>query len=186
MTSQYVAARKMVPAMTQAAWKLREATPADRQGVISLIDRVYSEYQDRVNLEGAERELLSLPEAYSLQGGAFIVLVESLDGFREDERVVGCHATEPTGAEQGTFRRLYLDVSLRGSGWGDRLMQWAVDWSEAAGWNRIAFWSDTRFERAHRFFERFGFQRTGGYREMSDGIFPYAEYEFERWRPTMR
>lgn len=181
-----VAAEKMVPAMTEASWKLREARPEDRQGVISLIDRVYAEYQDRVNLEGAERELLSIPEAYSLKGGAFIVLVESRDGFREDERVVGCHATEPTGPEQGTFRRLYLDASLRGSGWGDRLMQWAVDWAEAAGWNRIAFWSDTRFERAHRFFERFGFQRTGGYREMSDGIFPYAEYEFERLRPRRR
>jgi putative acetyltransferase len=55
-------------------------------------------------------------------------------------------------------------------------MQWALDWARKQGMQRIEFWSDTRFARAHRFFARFGFQRDGRIRTVEDGWLPYQEY----------
>jgi putative acetyltransferase len=77
-----------------------------------------------------------------------------------------------------TFRRLYLDRSLRGAGTGTLLMRWAVEWALAHELTRVEFWSDSRFARAHRFFEKCGFIRTGEVRQMNDGAEPYAEYFF--------
>jgi len=55
-------------------------------------------------------------------------------------------------------------------------MQWAVDWAKSADFDRVEFWSDTRFSRAHRFFEKFGFETDGTTRDMDDGFEPYSEY----------
>ena len=57
-------------------------------------------------------------------------------------------------------------------------MDWAVGWSRDHAYSRVQFWSDTRFEQAHRFFERYGFTKTGETRNMDDGALPYSEYFF--------
>jgi putative acetyltransferase len=155
---------------------LRPVRTSDQAGVIALIDRVYGEYHDRVNLEGAEQDLTDLHSAYEAQGGAFVVLEAELP---EGLCIVGCHGVLPTAPQTGTFRRLYLDARFRGDGTGAQLMWWAIDRAQASGWKRIVFWSDSRFARAHRFFPKFGFAQTGRVREMHDGHIPYSEFEFE-------
>ena len=55
-------------------------------------------------------------------------------------------------------------------------MQIAIDWAVETGFERVEFWSDTRFQRAHRFFEKFGFQRSGEVRTMNDSHQEYQEY----------
>jgi len=164
---------------TTAGRRIRPVQAADAPAIIALIDRVYREYDDAVNLDGAEADLLDPILSYDVRGGAMVVLVQE-DRTDGSERVVGSHAILPTGSREGTFRRLYLDRSLRGTGAGDALMAWAIDAAAAKGWRRIAFWSDSRFARAHRFFGRYGFRRTGRERTMDDGLQPYAEIEFER------
>jgi putative acetyltransferase len=152
--------------------ELRPATVADQPGLIALIDSVYGEYGDRVCLEGAEADLLDVESNYRGRGGELVVLVEP-------GSVRGAHGVVPSDGRPGVchFRRLYLDATLRGQGWGARLMQWAIDWSRAHGMTRVEFWSDVRFSRAHAFFGRWGFER-GGIREMHDGYAPYKEYFF--------
>ncbi len=168
-----------VPIERSASRRIRPVRAADAASIIALIDAVYREYDDAVNLAGAEADLLDPLLSYEARGGAMVVLVED-DRTDGSERVVGSHAILPTARGEGTFRRLYLDRSLRGTGAGDALMAWAIDAATAKGWKRIAFWSDSRFARAHRFFGRYGFRRTGRERTMDDGLQPYAEIEFER------
>ncbi len=159
--------------MAEPEYGLRPASNADGESVTQLIESVYREYGDRMHLQQADRDLLDLENAYAGRGGSFVVL-EGAQG------IVGCHATLPLDSEVkcGTFRRLYLAHDLRGHGWGDVLMSWAIDWALQAGWKRIEFWSDTRFTRAHRFFGRFEFQKTGEVREMHDSYEPYSEFQF--------
>lgn len=155
--------------------RLRPYCSTDRDGVITLIDGVYREYGDVICLEDADGDLLDIEANYLARGGAFLVL-------DEEGRVRGTHAVLPLENRPGvcTFRRLYLEKSLRGGREGDLLMQWALDWAVENGMQRVEFWSDTRFIRAHRFFERLGFQRDGRVREMDDGAAPYREYFFYR------
>ena len=142
---------------------IRSVTSGDRQAVTTLIESVYGEYGEQVCLDGAEADLLTLPEPYRQQGGEFVVLDDG-------GRIRGTHAVLPLdhATRICTFRRLYLEPELRGQGWGERLMQWAVDWASERGFVRVEFWSDIRFERAHRFFRRLGFVSDGTVREMDD------------------
>ena len=154
--------------------QLRDATDADSPAVIDLISSVYDEYGEVMYTDGADSDLLTIETSYAECGGAFVVL--------EDEagRVMGSHATSPIDPDAGllTFRRLYLHRSLRGSGCGKRLMDWAVEWSRNHGYQHVEFWSDTRFTHAHAFFERYGFTKTGEIRDMDDGALPYSEFFF--------
>jgi putative acetyltransferase len=156
--------------------KLRTFQPTDRDGIIALIDGVYREYGDRIFLENADADLLDVQKNYVAAGGAFIVLVD------DDGAVRGTHAIMPLADQPGvcTLRRIYLDPALRGSGWADRLMDWALEEARQRGFRRIEFWSDTRFTRGHRFFARYGFNHDGQIRELNDGWMPYREKFFFR------
>ena len=137
-----------------------------------MIDEVYREYGDEVDVEGYDGDLLNVEGAYREVGGEFVVLEAA-------GRIIGAHATQPVDREKGivTFRRLYLPLRIRGTGAGKFLMDWAVGWSREHGYGRVEFWSDTRFERAHRFFERYGFTR-GGIRHVEEGRLSFSEYHF--------
>ncbi|MGI9515627.1 MAG: GNAT family N-acetyltransferase, partial [Pirellulaceae bacterium] len=94
--------------------------------------------------------------------------------------IKGSHAALPDPEDESVcgFRRLYLASELRGSHWGNDLMQVTIDWARDRGFREVRFWSDSRFERAHRFFEKFGFRRDGRVREMHDSHETYSEYFF--------
>ena len=152
----------------------RDATDADSAGLIELIGGVYEEYGEVMHTAGADSDLLSVEASYAGRGGAFIVLED------ESGTILGSHATSPIDPDAGllTFRRLYLHQSLRGQDVGKQLMDWAVGWSRDHGYRKVQFWSDTRFERAHAFFSKYGFTNTGETRDMDDGALPYSEYFF--------
>jgi len=156
----------------QENWILRPGLREDGPGLVRLIDDVYREYGDEADVEGYDRDLLDVEAAYRDKGGEFVVL-------EEDGEIVGAHATQPVDPEQGllTFRRLYLPARVRGRGAGKFLMDWAVRWSRDNGYRRVEFWSDTRFFRAHQFFERYGFER-GGVRHVEEGKLKFSEYFF--------
>ena len=152
---------------------LRLALPEDQAAIMALIDAVYHEYGDHLYTAGADSDLLDIATHYFNAGGAFIVL--------DDDGVVrGTHAVLPVATRPGvcSFHRLYLDAAWRGGVWGVRLMDWALDWAHTHGMQRVEFWSDVRFTRAHAFFARFGFQPDGQVRAMANGAMPYQEYFF--------
>ena len=155
--------------------QLRPAVASDQEGIIDLVNQVYGEYGDRICLERADGDLLDLQASYWEPGGEFVVL--GRDGV-----ILGTHALLPLVDQDGccTLRRLSLDESLRGQQWGETLMQWALERARERGFKRVEFWSDTRFTRGHRFFQRLGFQRDGQVREMTDGWEDYQEYFFFR------
>lgn len=154
---------------------IRPATNEDAPAIIALIDSVLGEWDDAVCLDGAEQDLLDVESAYWQQQGAFVVL-------EWRGQVIGSHAVLPldSSPDQCTFKRLYLDPRFRGGTAGRDLMQWNIDWSRAQGFRKIEFWSDTRFHRAHCFFQKFGFVRSGETREMHDSHETYWEYHFSK------
>ena len=153
---------------------IRRASNDDSNEIISLITSIYNEYGEIMYTEGADRDLLDIRGNYHAKGGDFIVMVNEVD------EIIGSHATLPINTNDGvlTFRRLYLKKNYRGEGAGKKLMDWAVKWSIENQFNRVEFWSDVRFKRAHDFFEKYGFVKSGEIREMNDGALPYSECFF--------
>lgn len=151
--------------------ELRPATGADKDGIIALIDGVFREYDDSVCLEKVDGDLLDLAAHYG--EGLFMVLDDG-------GHICGTVALVPLRERPGVchLRRLYLEAHLRGGGWGARMMDWACSTAQAMGMEHMEFWSDTRFDRAHAFYEKLGFHHDGTIRAMNDGWKPYQERFF--------
>lgn len=152
---------------------IREAHNRDCDQIIHLIDQVLREWNDRVCLEDSEKDLTDVEGHYWNAGGAFFVL-------ESDAEIIGSHGILPVNLVESicTFKRLYVDQRFRGTGVGWVLMDWNIERARQMGFQKIEFWSDTRFERAHRFFSKFGFVKSNEKREMHDSHDVYWEYHF--------
>lgn len=166
------------------SWRLRSACDFDSLEIGALIDRVFREYGDRFAPRRGDRDLATIEASYWKCDGAFVVLELGSEwpGAREivgAGEIVGTAAMRPL-AEEGKceLRRFYIDSPQRGRGAGDLLFRWALDWADLRGFRELEFWSDSRFLRGHRFFERAGLTRSGEVRAVYEGAQPYREIQF--------
>ena len=142
--------------------------------VIELIHRVFDEYEFIWDPVDEFWDLLTEQHAFPYRspiGGMWVM--------RDDAgSVVGSIAAERVDGPTVEFHRLYLDAHLRGRGLGRQLFETAVEWARNHGAWRVELWSDTRFEDAHRLYERLGYVKTDT-RELDD-INNTVEFKYER------
>ena len=142
---------------------IRPGRDADAAGFIALIRACWGEYPGIVfDLDGEVPELRALAAYYAATGGA-LWAADDADG-----RLVGMIATRPEADGVWEICRLYLDRARRGSGLAARLLATAEAHALAAGASRLLLFSDTRFERAHRFYEKHSYLRAGPIRPLHD------------------
>jgi putative acetyltransferase len=142
---------------------LRDATDADAAGLIALIGGVFDEYPGCVlDVEGEMPELLTIATTHARAGGRFWVA-------ERGGRLVGSigltPAKEPAGIE---LRKLYVHKSERQTGLGSQLLELVEREARARAARFIDLWSDTRFQTAHRFYEKRGYLRGPSTRELHD------------------
>lgn len=151
---------------------IRPATRDDAPEVIALIGRVFVEYRWIYDPAAEVPDLLAFDAHYAPPRGAFWVVTE-------DVRIVGSVGVDCKAGDLAELHRLYLDPHQRGRGLGQALVGRVVDWCRASGIGRLELWSDTRFEHAHRLYERLGFRRDGERRLVGD-VNDTREYRYER------
>jgi putative acetyltransferase len=140
-------------------------------GVLALIGGVFAEYGLTFDPAGYDADLTRISGIYCRSGGAFWVL--------EDEaHVVGTIGVVPLSPTEVEIKRVYVDPTLRGQGWGRALVEHALTWAAVRGHARARLWSDVKFTRSHVMYERLGFARTG-IRECDD-LDCSREYGFEK------
>jgi GNAT superfamily N-acetyltransferase len=157
--------------MTGNAIDLRPALDADSPGIIELIARCYAEYPGNVLDVDREEPGLRSP-------------ARSYDAFWVAERggIVGCAALVLQRADSSAFvemKKVYLEPTLRGTGLAQRLLACVEEWAIRAQVSRVELWSDTRFTRAHRFYLKQGYRRSGRVRDLHD-LSRSIEYHFVR------
>ncbi len=141
---------------------IRAGRDDDAVGFIALIGACWAEYPGCVmDVDAEVPELRALATYLRDKGGA-------LWAAEADGRVVGMVATYPEEPTIWAISRMYVDRAHRGSGLAHRLLEIAETHAMAAGATQLALWSDTRFERAHRFYERRGYVRSGPTRSLGD------------------
>ncbi len=142
-----------------SAPSIRPGRDDDADAIIALIWACWSQYPGvKLDVDGEMPELRALATYYAGQGGAFWV---TDDG-------AGMIATRPL--EDGTWEicRVYVHPSGHGSGLGHALLDTAERHAIAAGATRLVLWSDTRFARAHHFYEKRSYVRAGPIRVLDD------------------
>jgi GNAT superfamily N-acetyltransferase len=152
--------------------RIEPAAAADVADVVRLIGRVFDEYGFVFDPAAELPDLLAFERHYAAPRGAFFVA-------RRDGRVVGSAGVERVPDAAAELHRLYLDAGLRGRGLGRALVETVLDWCRDHGIRHLVLWSDTRFDRAHRLYERMRFRQTGE-RELPGDPNQTREFRYER------
>ncbi len=142
---------------------IRPGRDADAAGFIALIKACWAEYPGCVmDVDAEVPELRALASYMRAKSGA--LWTAEVGG-----RVVGMVATHPENDPgDWAISRMYVNRAHRGTGLADCLLDRAEAHAVAAGARRLELWSDTRFERAHRFYERRSYVRSGPIRSLDD------------------
>jgi GNAT superfamily N-acetyltransferase len=141
---------------------LRAGRDADAPGIITLIGACWAEYPGCVmDVDGEVPELRALATYYARQDGALWVAEAGGD-------VVGMVGTRPLADGAWEICKMYVAASQRGGGLAQALIDAAEGFARAKGAGVMKLWTDTRFERAHRFYEKHGYVRQPGLRELHD------------------
>ena len=151
---------------------LRPVRDKDADGLIALIGGIFGEYEG-VYLEpdDLDKDLRAYESYITGEGGEGFVL-EGADG-----KLLACVSYCPIEGERYQLKRIYLSADLRGSGMGVKLLHHVEDLARARGARTMELWSDTRFTRAHRFYEREGYVKQPKTRDLHDSS-NTTEYQF--------
>lgn len=96
------------------------------------------------------------------QGGEIFFLLEN-------ERAVGTCAMVPHGASSYELAKMAIAPSARGKGYGDIVMQAAIDWAKAKGATTVTLLSNTVLEPAITLYHKHGFETVH--------LGPHPDYE---------
>jgi len=88
-------------------------------------------------------------------------------------------ATAPLGEGAWEICRVYVQPRLHGAGLGRALLELAERHAIGAGATDLVLWTDTRFRRAHRFYENQSYVRAGPVRALDD-IARTIEYRYAK------
>lgn len=148
--------------------KLRPAHNEDGEGMSRLIARIFSDYENCPFLPHEFPELEAPADHYrgKKKGELWI-----LEDTRTDTTfpVAGSLAITPTyHPTRFELFKVYLSHELRGSGLSQVMLNNALDFARARRASEIMLWTDTRFHAGHRFYEKAGFVRVAGIRQLHD------------------
>ena len=151
---------------------IRDARDSDGDQLITLIDDCWSEYPGCVlDVDAEVPELKAIATHFRLSGGSFWVAEHA-------SVIIGCIGVtpKPDGVQ---LHKLYVARAGRHRGLGSRLVGLVEDNAETAGARCVELWSDTRFEAAHRLYERLGYHRQPQTRSLGD-LSNTVEYQFRK------
>lgn len=156
---------------------LRPVRDDDAAALADLIGAVYSEYPGCVlDLPGVDADLQAPRTAIEEKRGDWWVA--------EDDReqlvaTCGWAPTEDLHEPAIELKRLYVAPSRRGRGLGRWLVEQVEQVARERGCRVVELWSDTRFDDAHRLYERLGYQRLAETRDLHDPS-DTTEYQFRK------
>ena len=142
---------------------IRPGRDSDAEGFIALIGACWAEFPGCIlDVDGEVPELRALATHFAEAGGA-------LWAAERDGRVIGMIGVRPLREDAAwEICRMYLGADARGSGLAGRLLDAAEAHARTAGTERLVLWTDTRFARAHGFYEKRGYVRQGAIRILDD------------------
>lgn len=134
---------------------IRAAERADRDQAIELVRSVVREFSLHFDAQGADAELMSMPDSYRDTGGACLVVVDGADS------IVGTLGMMPVTYDMVELRKMYLLPATRGHGVGRALVNYAIDWARDSGFARIELETAAAMHAAMALYRKVGFVPLG-------------------------
>lgn len=153
---------------------IRPARDDDSSPLSALIAASFAEYPGCVFVDEEMPELRRPASHFAAKGGALWIA----DG--DGGRIAGSLGVVPVPEQNAVeLSKVYVDPAFRGAGLAQALFAKAMGFAEQGGFTEIVLWSDTRFARGHRFYEKLGFARWPGERYLGD-VSESREYHFRK------
>lgn len=145
---------------------LRPVTDCDAEKLFKLVGDCFSEHEGvYLEREGLDADLKAYASHMLEAGGQAFVVDGPKDGNDEILALVSYVQNE---GGRSVLKRIYLSNKLRGSGAGLTLLHHVEDLAQKGGASEIELWTDSRFTRAHRFYEREGYVKQSQTRHLGD------------------
>ncbi|MCZ8042442.1 MAG: GNAT family N-acetyltransferase [Beijerinckiaceae bacterium] len=149
--------------MTAPPLPLRPARDDDSAPLAALIAASFAEYPNCV-FEWAEFPELRRPASHFTAKGGRLWVADAPGGG-----IAASLGATPVPAQNAVeITKVYAAPAFRGSGLAQVLFGEALRFARDGGFEAMMLWSDTRFARGHRFYEKLGFRRWPGERYLAD------------------
>lgn len=142
--------------LKDAPCRLRPAIQADAESARDVVFAALAEYGLKPDACGADADLSNLGSFYAAPDDWFAVLVDPSD------RVRGTVGLKRVDADTVELRKMYLDRSCRGQGWGRHLLDSALRQARSMGFRRVILETATVLCDAIALYDRTGFRRLPG------------------------
>jgi len=136
-----------------SALTIRAATGDDARAVRALIFEVLQEYGLPPDPSGTDADIEGIETLYHARGGHFWVL-------EGDSGIVGSCALYRADAHLVELRKMYLHPSVRGQGWGKRLLALALETARSEGCREIRLETASVLREAIALYASHGFERV--------------------------
>ncbi len=144
------------------SFSIRLARDDDAEAMIAVVGGCWDEYPGCVtDIDGEAPELRALASHMAAKGGA--AWVAEFGGA-----VAGVCAVWPAGEGIWELGKMYVAAHARGTGAARALADIAERRASGAGATEMRLFSDTRFDRAHAFYEKRSYVRHGALRALRD------------------
>jgi putative acetyltransferase len=134
--------------------KIREATSADGDAIRAIVRETLAEFGFAVEASGADADLAEVPKSYQSRGGSFRVVEDDAGA------VVGCGGLYPLAGKTAELRKMYFRPSIRGRGFGRRLLEDLIAEARQREFDRIELETASHLETAIALYQRAGFVQT--------------------------
>ncbi len=156
------------------AFTIQLATAADSAHAVEVVKEVYDEYGFGWFPDTYHADLYDLDSYYLKRGFPFWI------AFSASQKPLGTVSLEwidpPIPAGNGiqmvdgyeraagadcALNRLYVSPQTRRMGIGEALVKTVISFAQASGKKKLELWSDKRFEKAHKLYEKLGAKVIG-------------------------
>ncbi len=160
--------------MTDIIYRL--AKDDDAEGLISLVDKCYAEYEGCIlDVDREEPQLRYIASYFADKGGEFWIA-------EKDGKIVGSIGYTFSG-KVVELKHLYVDSAIRRQGLASHLCSLVEKAAENRKVPALLLWTDTRFTNAHQLYEKRGFVGGTETRTLND-LSNTIEYYYEKTLPV--
>jgi GNAT superfamily N-acetyltransferase len=149
-----------MPASPMGDLTIRRATEADLPAIVGMLadDALGRQREDpRLPLDAAYLRAFA---AIAADPNQILAVAEDADGVAGTLQLTFLPGLSHKGSWRGQIEAVRIAAGRRGSGLGQRLIEWAVAECRARGCNVAQLTTDKSRHDAHRFYERLGFKAT--------------------------
>jgi N-acetylglutamate synthase-like GNAT family acetyltransferase len=141
--------------MLQTHREIKEFESQYQSQVLELIDTLLRQQgvipNDSKKID--DEDLFHIPDVYTGRGKFWVAV--------ENGMVVGTVAIRDTGGQKAKLNRMFVRQELHGTGLGQELLNTAISFAKQQGFIELFLNSHISMKRAHHFYEKNGFKKTG-------------------------